>query len=1608
MGKKVKEEFDFSDVVETPDDFDFSDVVEPKKETPVKPEPKSSFWDKIRNTVTDAIGVTASSATPEAAPFIDPLAKSVGNELFNRIPETIAQLKIKGKSARAKEIESMLAKNPEFANNTGIFGSKTLAQDLQETKSELPELSNYVDSKKKDSQLVLKDNVQNLTDIKSASDFANWLATSVGQAGAQIPLSVLTGGASSFLMESAAVYDEQLDLLSKKYGISREEVINQGLDKPAEGEAFAALAGALDFVSAGKILKLFKRAGTKQLKTSTLKQLLTNSTTEALTEGVQGQLESAGAASGADTEFKFDLNKFINEASAGAVGGGAVGSFSRKIQETEDKVNRTLNEVADTGDNQINAQIDADATLSPDEEKQLLTKIQENEKDEKGQQKKVLTDTQSENVEPINQPTDEKINEEVRDVQDGQGQESEGGQQSRQEDGQEGNVEEKITFDQTPEYKAADQKVREASLNFIKEDSPENLSLLLEARQERDNARIEFEKKPSKKEKQEPIVINNPAKALKEQIQQHYKTLAEGVKKGQEGKNELITKVQEVLDKSKLTTTQTKSILNKIKNTNLFTAGSVSKLIDFTTKVAENAEYAEKLNEASSLRKSVVGKFKSPLRSFREKQLGKIFSKIKPSEVENIDEYLSLANEIKEGQKLFKVVNLESTKNQTRNLLSKIYQQELNVAPPETATVEDLIDDIENKRYENRRLEMVQKIADELNITPQEAELVIDDSETSTSKDKKEQARQALLSVAKDKKIEPSEDFNKIQNADVDAIKNIDPSLLTAKQLRDYITIVDRINENGDFGLSGILASISKAQQGWKEMLAKDTKTLNLTQLEQLMDSQPMAIEAIFGLPKDAALFQLYSGIKGMSDSNSVAIQSAEALADKLNELHKKNPKGFTDESLFRQGLYQELIRYPESMNPDEALAINKQLIESDIKKLEGRPSMKKYRNRLIEFYKPFKDATTIDQVKEIMSKIDKDGKAVLDLMVDFHDNHKVGDTGMNLLELLQSDSERFENKDTEKTINYASPRARKKIGSREVEMDGIDEFSYNTKLPKPKQIKSSKSLTMTDREGSILDLNIHKNAIDNIQKSVLQASAKPYRYQLREFANNKENLLKLFGGGEKADNLIDSLFNPTTGIVSNFEIVLMNNKLNDTSKLVKSAKQVLGALRKIGYNLTLGGITQAPKQATVVTNVMRQTGDGSVISSISEIAQDKQGANNFFAGETISTRSEQQAIINLGRFYNASERLDVNTRYNRFFDSISRYADKRFKNKFTGAGVLTSTDVNVAKASWLTFYKEYLKQKGETFLGFEKETSLKNDKIRQEARAYAKQRVDTLQVVSNPAEQAALLKDPSFSAEVLKSFFLPYGTFNASSKARLFNDYKALITGNSAQRENAWKDIQATFIEQSAFTAVGIGVRLGFYGGIGYLLQQALKMDDDDETWEEWWAKTKKTIAKDMIFSNLPVILTSPGEDFMVDFLNNRYYDFLKAEDPSLTQKEYEKDHAPLIRYKNFDKDWYDYLGPAGAIFAKMADGIGTIKDVNDEDKKLSDEQRRLGGISALFIVGNMLGLAPSDIVNATKSEFNKQKRMTKETKSVKTFQRPQRPTLQRPQRPNLERPKR
>lgn len=166
------------------------------------------------------------------------------------------------------------------------------------------ELTTWAVGKKGESAEYSKNLINSLDKIEDPIDAANWFLGAVSQAGVQIPAALATGGASSFGQEIGGIYLSSVERIAKEKGLTPEQVIEQGLDAPATALAYGSLAGAFDYLGAGKVAGAFtKDALKKGLRQRAMAALQSGAVVEPVTEYFQTWLEQVGEEQSAGKGF---------------------------------------------------------------------------------------------------------------------------------------------------------------------------------------------------------------------------------------------------------------------------------------------------------------------------------------------------------------------------------------------------------------------------------------------------------------------------------------------------------------------------------------------------------------------------------------------------------------------------------------------------------------------------------------------------------------------------------------------------------------------------------------------------------------------------------------------------------------------------------------------------------------------------------------------------------------------------------------------------------------------------------------------------------------------------------------------------------------------------------------------------------------------------------------------------------------------------------------------------------------------------------------------------------------------------------------------------------
>lgn len=191
------------------------------------------------------------------------------------------------------------------------------------------------------------DLIRSISQIQQPLDVIDYIASNAGQGVAQIPMAMLTRGASSAVQEIGNNYLEGVIEISREKNLTPAEVIRRDMDEPVVARNFGIAQAALDMVGANRAMKAIGfDAFKKDLKRRGIRwfeELQKDGGTEFLTEGAQGALQqvSTGKMIGlGNIESVKRINWFqvLDEALAGYVGGTTVGGGKMLAQEARSRM----------------------------------------------------------------------------------------------------------------------------------------------------------------------------------------------------------------------------------------------------------------------------------------------------------------------------------------------------------------------------------------------------------------------------------------------------------------------------------------------------------------------------------------------------------------------------------------------------------------------------------------------------------------------------------------------------------------------------------------------------------------------------------------------------------------------------------------------------------------------------------------------------------------------------------------------------------------------------------------------------------------------------------------------------------------------------------------------------------------------------------------------------------------------------------------------------------------------------------------------------------------------------------------------------------------------
>lgn len=964
------------------------------------------------------------------------------------------------------------------------------------------------------------------------------------------------------------------------------------------------------------------------------------------------------------------------------------------------------------------------------------------------------------------------------------------------------------------------------------------------------------------------VVTMTEKAALKEQI----KAFARGVKEGLKTAKDLMERrkvfaaaINQIEKSGLISSSKVSSLLNKISKVNLEDDAAVEKVIEYAEKLFADAEYDNKLNAANNERGAIKKLASNKKKNADLSVFAKKFLKIRPSDVENIDEYNEMAKKIRES--------LEGSK------ITKDKNNPIKLA--------DMIDIAKMGDYVDKMLEAQAKIdKDKLiksarGIMGDDATFLSDDEVLELIKtgqvEKNEKVDDSLLKkitervdrifessaamveeilrTGKDPLTGEDIDLSEGRKKIVERFMSMDMKDLSDREKLGVIDALNNFIRNGSVANMETVYADYKAKDSLAKAIENNVvaKKLKLffskktgRAFGQQISTLPNLAEQMFRGVEASKEFKRLSGITDLVNKKAAVQRTMNVLTDSfIKEFYnqKANGKAFdTAENVAERGIIAAMKRdIPGTPEQQKAEFVRKKkLAEKSIELLrDGNEQERKLADVYQKAYdKVLKDSNTVD---EVLKKSDDKNIEAVDWWID-----KWSDIYDQLAEVTEG----IYNEKLDRDLNYTNFKfsflsggaKAPELSSRESVFlnSNNDIFGKGVYKKKAGVLEKSTRPEADGMEDMYFDLSFDRNMINAYQDALMDINTAGTVRQIESFFSSKA-IKKIIPNKEDRDLLFRN--NGKEGVVPDLIRTTRQRQVVQTDELT-SVLRKLSNLGTAGAATALAGVTQPIKQ-TIPVAINTLINAGKMPDLFYFRNKDKVDFIN----------NSQRAIAIRG----GKSRVNV--------DSINKLAEAAATSKTTKAiemlgkineialkTLVEKPDVWIAKASWITYYEKALKKQGTD----PNKIDWKTHEINDAAADYAQDMVDRQQNISDADLQGKLMntKDPLKS--VMVKTVMPFASFRMNQTMRMYSDLKTAFS----KKGQATKEDRVTAIKSLA----GYSAEMASFKYLQYFIASTLataaveamginETDDDKKKREEILKRSQTTGTVTDIFSPLPML---------------------------------------------------------------------------------------------------------------------------------------------------------
>jgi hypothetical protein len=1008
--------------------------------------------------------------------------------------------------------------------------------------------------------------------------------------------------------------------------------------------------------------------------------------------------------------------------------------------------------------------------------------------------------------------------------------------------------------------------------------------------------------------------------------------------------------VQDVNGKPKngsVTVKQANAIIKRIGSLNLDNPKTTDKLIEYVTNIVNNAEYKDKLDNLDSTISGIKSKIKSKSIDPELKDLAKKFVSIKPKNVDDIDTYFDIADNINKN------ISGSTTRGSRLNIAEGIDKAKLaEYIDRELEQSKSLdIQEVMNSFYENTGLKPSDFSYDEIQemmYEPDTKSEKFNKYDELSLKDKIRDASVKMKSIVKDMiqnrinsfsferiYIDESKksEFKRILDVDVDKLSKQD-SLL-------YIDILNDIIVNGDSNKLTLfntkIDANNTAKEATKTFSAKKVRLFGINSLARAWNEQiaslPLVSESMFKSIEKGEEFLNVIGFDNIRKGTNKATREVNTFFKGVSDKYSKTkPNGEDFTSKFNDA-ERGMSAFMIMSTDDSDFNRNKSLVEQSINNLskgdESQREMAKVHKSVYD--KILADSKSID---DVTSKADKLNVDVVNEFIEFNDS-KYSDK--------ENVSKSIYNSSLDNKKNY-TPISYKKISSKNVKMDDIDAFDSS--------ILSSKEKVYDKKSGTFIESKKPATVKSDsyISFDFLSDNERKMKESLVDTYTAKDiQFMKSFIESPYMEEIIPDLKDREVFVdrIKDYVKIKRNRQVDTAPEAAKAFSKFIDKTSRLAVARSLGGVGQALNQTIpVATSTLINSQRLDIIDA---------------------TNKDWNSLIDNSGYDIANRGLESSSDYAAFSKILQQSSEGNFDKAIDllskGQELWLKTflgkpDVFIARASWISFYKKGLEQQG-----LSTDVDPKTHEINEQAARYAQAQVDRQQNPSDPSLEGKWLSSKNSGTKISRAIILPFAKFALNQKTRMYNDARILSSISSSTQDKS----------KSALSLIGLAAEMAVFGYVsGYIrdliesgVDYAMGYEEDEED-KKKMDKQKKERAILSFTSN--VISPFPLVDFAFQELVGQGLD--------LAQDYYEIPKEDKINVKPFSDSGINKFGTLG-ITAQVFSDIpqyeklvydGKFKDRGGREKQISDKDlENLRALRLPFYL-NQAGILPREVSYAIK----------------------------------------